>query len=140
VNECGSSGTGLSRRWLLPGLALVLAACGGSGGTGSSANAPLIGNLRVSYSPPPALGAVTQVSFIFDVSDADGDWVLGRCTFITGVLEPPIQTGGLPTNATSGTGTCVVSETFTNTERLIELVIEDQAGHQSNVVSALVIL
>lgn len=140
------TGSGLTRicarRGLLPlGLALLVAACGSGGGSGSS-NAPIISNLRVSYSPDnPISGAVIQVGFIVDVVDADGDWVLGQCRFVTGnQLELPIQAAGLPANATSGTAVCVLVETFENDEVQIDLAVEDQAGHQSNILSALVTL
>ena len=140
MNGPGSSGTGLAGRWLPVGLAILLAACGSDGGSGSSSNAPTISNLRVSYTPPnPFTGQVVQVGFIVDVVDADGDWVLGHCRFVTGnVLDLPIQTSGLATNATSGTALCPLNETFLNSTVRIDMVVVDQAGHQSNVVSGTV--
>src|SRR5262249_58625236 len=55
--------------------------------------------------------ALLQVGFIVDVVDADGDGVLGHCRFVTGsVLDLPIQTSGLATNATSGTAVCPFNE------------------------------
>ena len=130
-------------RWLLLlGLALLAAACGGGGGSAASPNAPTISNLRVSYAPGiPTLGAPTQVQFIVDVVDPDGDWVLGLCRFVTGnQVEVPVETPapGLPSNATSGVAVCVQVVIFLNEPLVIYLTVVDQAGHQSNVVSGLV--
>lgn len=137
-----NAGAGLER-WLLHlGLIFLLAACGSDGGSGPS-NAPTISNLRVSYTPPsPGPGTVTQVQFIVDVVDPDGDWVLGRCRFVTGnQVELPIQTvAGVPANAPSGTATCVLVEVFADDTVQVDLTVVDQAGHQSNVLSALVTL
>jgi len=141
VNGLDARRIGPIRRLLPFGLGLLLAACGSNGGsTGSSSNAPTISNLRVSYSPSPPVGGFSnQVGYIVDVVDADGDWVLGVCRFVTGnVLELPIQTSGLATNATSGTAMCFQNEVFTNTTVQIDMVVVDQAGHQSNVLSGLV--
>jgi hypothetical protein len=99
-------------------------------------------NLRVSYSPPnPLPGTQVQVSFIVDVVDPNGDWVLGRCQFVTGDQLPlPIQAPGVPTDARSGTATCVWVGTFEDEEDRVDLTVVDQAGNQSNVLSATVIL
>jgi hypothetical protein len=76
-----------------------------------------------------------------DVVDAVGDWVLDQCRFVTGnQLDLPIQATGLSPNATSGTAVCVLSETFDNTAVQVDLVVRDQAAHQSNVLSGLVTL
>jgi hypothetical protein len=130
-------------RWLLlPGLALLAAACGSGGGSPVSPNTPTIANLRVSYvSGIPTLGAPTEVQFIVDVVDPDGDWVLGRCRFVTGdQVEVPVETPapGLPSNATSGVAVCTQVVIFLNQPFVIYLSVVDQAGHQSNVVSGLV--
>jgi hypothetical protein len=121
--------------WLL-GLAFLAAACGSDGGSGSSTNAPIISNMRVSYTPGnPSPGVQTQVTFLVDVADADGDWVGGQCEFVTGdQLVVPIQTTGLPANATTGTALCPFIEVFQNNARLIDLRIVDRAGHPSNVL------
>jgi hypothetical protein len=83
---------------------------------------------------------MTEIGFIVDVVDPDGDWVLGRCQFVTGdQLALPIQTApGVPTSATSGTATCFLVETFSNSTVRADLTVVDQAGHQSNVLSGLV--
>jgi hypothetical protein len=131
------------RRLLASLLLPLLAACGSGGGTGPSPNAPSISNLRISYSPDnPIAGTVTQFGFIVDVVDPDGDWVLGRCQFVTGdQLALPIQTApGVPASATSGTATCILVATFEDESVRIDLTVVDQAGHQSNVLSALVTL
>ena len=124
------------------GLALLVAACGSGGGSGSSSNGPTISNLRVSYSPGnPAPGSPTRVQFIVDVVDPDGDWVLGQCRFVTvDQLVVPVETPapGLPSNATSGTAVCGLVEIFQNDTVQIDLTVVDQAGHQSNIVSGLV--
>jgi hypothetical protein len=101
---------------------------------------PTIANLRVSYSPSnPFTGQTIQVGFIVDVVDPDGDWVLGSCRFVTGaILDLPIQTSGVPTNATSGTAACFLNEVFQNNTVRIDIVVVDQAGHQSNVLIGLV--
>jgi hypothetical protein len=128
------------RRYLiLLELAAVLSACGSGGGSGSS-NAPTISNLRVSYTPSnPFTGQTIQVGFIVDVLDPNGDWVLGSCRFVTGnILDLPIQTSGVPTNATSGTAACFLNEVFQNETVRIDLVVVDQAGNLSNVLSGLV--
>jgi hypothetical protein len=141
VNGLDARRIGPIRRLLPLGLVLLLAACGSNGGsTGSSSNAPTISNLRVSYSPSPPVGGFSnQVGYIVDVVDADGDWVLGVCRFVTGnILELPIQTSGLAANATSGTAMCFQNEVFTNTTVQIDMVVVDQVGHQSNVLSGLV--
>jgi hypothetical protein len=53
------------------------------------------------------------VAFLVDVADADGDWVGGQCEFVTGnQLVAPVQTTGLPANATTGTALCSFIETF----------------------------
>jgi hypothetical protein len=126
------------RLWPL-GAVLLAAACGSDGGSSSSANAPNISNLRVSYTPGnPSPGTLTQVTFLVDVVDADGDWTGGQCEFVTGnQLVVPVQTAGLPANATTGTALCSFVETFQNDTRLIDLRLVDRAGHQSNVVSGL---
>jgi hypothetical protein len=139
----GRTGARRRARWLAPALALLTAACGSSGGsTASSPHAPTISNLRVSYSPPaPITGAAVQVGLIVDVVDADGDWVGGQCEIITGnQVVLPVSTTGLPPNATSGTAICAFTETFGNDDRRIDLILVDQAGHASNVVSGEVIL
>jgi hypothetical protein len=129
-----------ARRWRLLlwplGVALLAAACGSDGGSGSSSNEPNISNLRVSYTPGnPIPGTQTQVTFLVDVVDADGDWVGGQCEFVTGnQLVVPVQTTGLPSNATTGTALCSFSEIFQNDTRLIDLRLVDRAGHPSNVV------
>lgn len=130
----------LGIRWRA-GLVLVSAlfapACGSSSGGGAgSSGAPVIDNLRVAYSPTnPTTGALVQVGLVVDVIDTDGDWVGGQCRFVTGnQLEVPVQTPGLPTNATSGTAICAFVETFTNDEFHIDLVLVDRAGHESNVL------
>jgi hypothetical protein len=122
---------------LLLGLAGLLAACGSSGGgTGTSPNAPTITNLRVSYSPPnPVKGQATQVSFIVDVVDPDGDWVGGSCVFISGSGDLPIQTSGLPPNALTGTAICTLAEPFGNTTIRVDLAVRDRAGNFSNTLS-----
>ena len=138
VVERSVSWTSRSRLLLWPlGVALLAAACGSDGGgSGSSANAPNISNLRVSYTPGnPSPGVQTQVTFLVDVADADGDWVGGQCEFVTGdQLVVPIQTQGLPANATTGTALCPFIEVFQNNARLIDLRIVDRAGHPSNVL------
>jgi hypothetical protein len=133
------AGSGNDRSWRLPwplGLALLAAACGSDGGSGSPTNAPIISNMRVSYTPGnPSPGVLTQVTFLVDVADADGDWVGGQCEFVTGdQLVVPIQTTGLPANATTGTALCPFIEVFQNNARLIDLRIVDRAGHPSNVL------
>jgi hypothetical protein len=125
------------------GLVLLVATCSGcGGGSGPSPNAPTISNLRVSFAPGfPAIGAPTQVQFIVDVVDPDGDWVLGECHFVTGnQLVVPVETPapGLASNATSGTAVCGLVEIFQNETVQIDLTVVDQAGHQSNIVSGLV--
>jgi hypothetical protein len=122
---------------LLLGLAGLLAACGGSGsGSGTSPNAPTITNLRVSYSPPnPVKGQATQVSFIVDVVDPNGDWVGGSCVFISGNGDLPIQASGLPPNALTGTAICTLAEAFGNSTVRIDLAVRDRAGNLSNVLS-----
>ncbi len=121
-------------------LALLAAACGSDGGSGpSSGNAPSISNLRVSYTPGnPSPGVLTQVTFLVDVADPDGDWVGGQCEFVTGnQLAVPVQTSGLPATATTGTALCSFVETFQNDARRIDLRLVDRAGHPSNVLSGL---
>ena len=132
----------LLRRLRPLGLALLLAACGSGGGAGPSPNAPTISSLRVSYFPAnPTTGTVTQISFIVDVVDPDGDWVLGRCQFVTGDQLPlPIQAPGTPTGATSGTATCTFVTAFQDEDVRVDLSVVDQAGHQSNVLSGTVAL
>lgn len=117
-------------------MALLAAACGSDGGSNSSANAPNISNLRVSYTPGnPSPGVQTQVTFLVDVVDNDGDWVDGQCEFVTGnELVVPVQTTGLAANATTGTALCSFIETFQNNTRLIDLRLRDRAGHASNVL------
>jgi hypothetical protein len=67
---------------------------------------------------------------------ADGDWVGGQCAFVTGnQLVVPVQTSGLPANATTGTALCSFIETFQNNTRLIDLQLIDRAGHPSNVLA-----
>ena len=125
------------RRSLWPlGVALLAAACGSDGGSGSAANAPTISNLRVSYTPGnPSFGVQTQVTFLVDVADADGDWVGGQCEFVSGnPLTVPVQTTGLPASATTGTALCSFIETFQNNTLLIDLRLVDRAGHPSNVL------
>ena len=74
-----------------------------------------------------------------DVVDADG--VLGQCQFVTGnQLVVPVQTTGLPANATSGTALCPFIETFQNDTVSIALRLVDQVGHQSNVLQGLATL
>ena len=129
-------------RWHLLGVALLATACGSSGsGTGTS-GAPAIDNLRVAYSPgAPIIGALVEVGLLVDVVDADGDWVGGQCRFVTGnQLEVPVQTSGLPANATSGTGICAFIETFANDQVRVDLVLVDRAGHESNILSGEVVL
>ena len=126
-------------------LAFLLAACGsgGGGGSGPSPNAPRIENLRVSYVPAnPVPGVVTQIGFIVDVVDSDGDWVNGRCHFVTGdQLVLPIRTAaGVPTNATSGTATCFYTAAFQGEDNRVDLAVRDRAGNQSNVLTAAVTL
>jgi hypothetical protein len=133
-------GSRTTRRWrfaLWPlGVTLLAAACGSDGGSGPSSNAPTISNLRVSYTPGnPSPGVQTQVTFLVDVADADADWVGGQCEFVTGnQLVVPVQTAGLPANATTGTALCSFIETFQNDTRLIDLRLIDRAGHPSNVL------
>jgi hypothetical protein len=117
-------------------VALLAAACGSDGGSGSSARAPTISNLRVSYTPGnPSPGVQTQVTFLVDVVDADGDWVGGQCEFVTGnELTVPVTTTGASANATTGTALCSFIETFQNDTRLIDLRLVDRAGHPSNVL------
>jgi len=141
--ERSGSWTSRSRLLLWPlGLALLAAACGSDGGSGSSANAPNISNLRVTYTPGnPSPGVQTQVTFLVDVVDADGDWVGGQCDFVTGnELVVPVLTQGLPANATTGTAFCSFIETFQNEARLIDLRLIDRAGHGSNVLEGQAIL
>ncbi len=130
------------RAWVLLGVALLATACGSSGGGAGSSGAPVIDNLRVTYSPAaPIVGALVQVGLLVDVVDADGDWVGGLCRFVTGnQLEVPVSTSGLPANATSGTAICAFVETFTNDQVRIDLVLVDRTGHESNVVSGEVVL
>ena len=93
----------------------------------------------MSYSPPsPALRQATQISFIVDVVDPDGDWVGGSCRFVSGNGDLPIQPSGLPANATSGTAVCILSEAFANSTVQVDLAVVDRAGHLSNVLSGLV--
>ena len=139
VNGFGSLRFVPERCLPLLGLACLLTACGGSGGSGTSPNAPSIANLRVSYSPPsPALGQATQISFIVDVVDPDGDWVGGSCRFTSGSGDLPIQPSGLPANATSGTAVCILAEAFGNSTVQVDLAVVDRAGHLSNILSGLV--
>jgi len=92
----------------------------------------------VSYTASGIPGTLIQVTFLVDVTDPDGDWVGGQCEFTTGdQLVVPVQTTGLPANATSGTALCSFIETFENDTRLIDIRLVDRAGHQSNVISAL---
>jgi hypothetical protein len=107
-----------------------------------SSNTPTISNLRVTYSTPaPTARAVVEVGLLVDVVDADGDWVGGQCRFVTGnQLEVPVQTSGLPANATSGTAVCAFIETLTNDQVRIDLVLVDRAGRESNIVSGVVVL
>jgi hypothetical protein len=92
----------------------------------------------VGYSPfPPVKGQAAQVIFFVDVADPNGDWVGGKCHFGTGV-NVPLQAPGVPANATSGTGQCVVNETISNTTVEIDLSVIDLAGNQSNVLSGTV--
>jgi hypothetical protein len=131
--------TDLVRRLLPLGLMPLLVACNGSGSSTTAPNAPTISNLRVGYVPTtPVKGQPVQIVFLVDVVDPNGDWVGGTCSFISGAGNVPIQAPGVPTNATSGTGQCVVAGTFTNTSVEVDLVVIDQAGKQSNVLSGLV--
>lgn len=135
----------LAIRWragLVLGSVLLAAACGSSGGGAGTSGAPAIDNLRVAYSPAaPTPGALVEVGLLVDVVDADGDWVGGQCRFVTGnQLEVPVQTSGLPANATSGTAVCAFIETFTNDQVRIDLALVDRAGHESNIVSGVVVL
>ena len=140
---CDSRTGRLRRAWPL-GLVLLVAACGSDNGTGTSTspNAPNITNLRVSYTPTIAIpGTLIQVTFLVDVTDPDGDWVGGQCEFTTGdQLVVPVQTTGLPANATSGTALCAFIETFQNDTVRIDLRLADRAGHVSNVISGLATL
>jgi hypothetical protein len=127
------------RRLLPLGLIPLLVACGGGGGSTTSPNTPTITNLRVGYLPAtPVKGQPVQVIFFVDVVDPNGDWVGGTCSFISGNVNVPMQAPGLPANATSGTGQCVLNQTFSNTSVEVDLVLVDQAGNQSNVLSGLV--
>ena len=138
VTDRGFATARAVRRLFPLSFALIAAACGGGSGTSMSANAPTIANLRVSYSPLPIVGHPTKVTFLVDVTDADGDWVLGQCQFVTGdQVVVPVETSGLPVNATSGTALCSFIEIFLDELVAINLAIEDQAGHRSNVLSAL---
>jgi hypothetical protein len=127
------------RRLLLLGPILFLAACGSSNSSGSSGNAPTIANLRVAYSPPnPFTGQVVQVFFIMDVVDPNDDWVGGSCRFVTGnILDLPIQASGVSADGKAGTATCVLTETFQNSTVHVDMVVIDQAEHQSNVLSGM---
>jgi hypothetical protein len=140
VVRSGSWKVRRSRLLLWPlGVALLAAACGSDGGSGSSANAPTISNMRVSYTPAnPIFGTVTQVTFLVDVVDPDGDWVGGQCEFVTGnQLVVPAQSAGLSPNPTVGIALCTFIERFGDETRQIDLRLVDRAGHQSNVISAL---
>jgi len=96
----------------------------------------------VSYTPTSAIpGTLIQVTFLVDVTDPDGDWVGGQCEFPTGdQLVVPVQTTGLPANATSGTALCTFIEVFQNDTVRIDLRLADRAGHVSNVISGLATL
>lgn len=124
---------------MLFGPILLLGACGGGGGAGpSNPNAPAIANLRVSYTPSnPLEGAPVQIAFFVDVVDPDGDWVNGTCQFTTAdQIALPIAVGpGVPANATSGTATCLLIETFQNEWIRVDLTVVDRAGNQSNILS-----
>ena len=91
----------------------------------------------MSYTPGnPSPGTQTQVTFLVDVADADGDWVGGQCEFVNGrSARGAGPDDGLPANATTGTALCPFIETFQNDTRLIDLRLVDQAGHASNVVA-----
>ena len=92
-------------------------------------------------SATPIPGTLIQVTFLVDVTDPDGDWVRGQCEFTTGdQLVVPVQTAGLPANATSGTALCSFIETFQNDTVRIDLRLADRAGHVSNVISGLATL
>ena len=92
-------------------------------------------------SATPIPGTLIQVTFLVDVTDPDGDWVGGQCEFTTGdQLVVPVQTAGLPANATSGTALCSFIETFQNDTVRIDLRLADRAGHVSNVISGLATL
>ena len=139
VNRFGSPRLGLERGLLLLGVTVLLAACGGSGSSTAASSAPSIANLRVSYVPStPIVGQPAQVVFFVDVVDPNGDWVGGSCLFLAGNVELPIQTSGLPANATSGTAQCVLNETFTNIPLKVQMVVVDKAGNQSNTLSGTV--
>lgn len=127
----------LVRRLLLLGLLPLLVACNGnSGSTTSSANAPTISNLRVGYVPAtPVKGQSVEIVMFVDVVDPNGDWVGGTCNFTTGSGTVAIEAPGLAANATSGTGQCVVTETFANTTVTVELAVVDRAGNQSNILT-----
>ena len=89
----------------------------------------------------PIPGTQTRVIFVVDVVDGDGDWVGGQCEFLTvDQLVVPVQTTGLPADATTGTAICSFVETFRNDQTLIDLRLVDRAGHQSNVVEGLATL
>jgi hypothetical protein len=122
---------------LLPlGLLPLLVACNGSSSSTTSSNAPAIANLRVSYVPTtPVKGQPVQITFLVDVVDPNGDWVGGTCNFTAGNVSVPIQAPGVATNATSGTGQCVVTETFGNVTFNVDLVVVDRAGNSSNTLS-----
>jgi hypothetical protein len=95
----------------------------------------------VSYSPAsPAVGQATQISFIVDVVDPDGDWVGGSCVFVSGSGSLPIQDSGLPSNAPSGTAVCVLSEPFGNSTVRVDLAVVDRAGNGSNTLSGMVVI
>jgi hypothetical protein len=82
-----------------------------------------------------------RVQFVVDVVDADGDWVPGQCHFVTGnQLVVPVQTPapGLPSNATSGTAVCEITDVFDDETVQVDLAVVDQAGHESNILSGLV--
>lgn len=128
------------RRLLPLGFVLGLAACGSSSSSGSSANAPTITNLQVGYSPSnPFTGQVVQVAFIMNVLDPNADWVGGSCRFVTGnILNLPIQASGVSADGRIGTATCILTEVFQNSTVRVDIVVIDQAGNQSNVLSGLV--
>jgi len=132
-----SQGAALVRLFLPLGLLPLLVACGTtSNSTTSSTNAPTISNLRVAYVPaPPVTGQAVQVVFFVDVSDPNGDWVGGTCSFTSSSVNVPIQAPGLSATATSGTGQCVTSGTFTNTTVQVSLVVVDRAGNESNTLT-----
>jgi hypothetical protein len=123
------------------GLAVLAAGCDDDDGSGpsSSPNAPIISNLRVSYNPGnPTVGTLTQVTFLVDVADPDGDWVDGQCAFVTGnQLVVPVQPAGGRARTQTGTALCSFVVTFLNDTRQIDLRLVDGAGHASNVLSGL---